>query len=488
MKKQFRWLAVFAFLVSLCACVDEKITSDPSAVLAFSCDTLSFDTMFTNVPSRTLSFYVYNRNRQAVVISSIRLGRGSESYFRYNIDGRIPPENRMLENIEIGAHDSLFVFVEMTADSNRVDFPVFYIDSMLFVTNGVTQDVKLVTYGQDAIILKDFDIQRNTSFGAQRPYLIFGNLHVCEGATLTLEAGTQLYFHDKANLVVDGNLTANGTLEQPVLMRTDRFDRMPDVDKTPYEYMPGQWGGIYLQNAHGVHTINHARIRNCDIGLVVAGTAIAQPTLTLSNSVLHTMTQYGLYAQNAKVELSNCELSNCGTSCLYQLGGELHMAHTTIANYYTWGAREDAALVVANYALNGNLLYLFPVQSAVVENSIVFGSQSSEISLVRDTLTGATFNVLISNSLLKKRKQTEPYYHNNLWANSQNPDSEGVYHPDTVFVSTARRDGGYYNFQLDQHSCARGKADAAVAQRYPTDMLGNNRLADGSPDLGAYEK
>ncbi len=488
MKRPICFLSFFALLLSLCACVDDKVTTDPSAVLAFSCDTLSFDTMFTNVPSRTLSFTVYNRNRRALVISSVRLGRGSESYFRYNLDGRVPPDNKTLENIEIGANDSLFVFVEITADSSKIDVPLFYIDSMIFVTNGVTQDVKLVNYGQDAIILRDAEIGSNTTFNAQRPYLIFGNLHVADNATLTLEAGTRLFFHSKANLVVDGNLVAKGTAEKPVLMRTDRFDRMPDEDKTPYEYMPGQWGGIYLQNAHGTHIIDHAQIRNCDIGVVLVGTSIAQPTLTLTNSVLHSMTQYGLYTQNAKVEMANCELSNCGTSCLYQLGGELRMAHTTIANYYTWGSREDVALVVANYALDGNLLYIFPVQSTVIENSIVFGSQSSEISLLRDTITDATFNVLISNSLLKKRKQNEPFYHDNLWANSQNPDASGTYHSDTVFVNTTRRDGGYYNFQLDQQSQARGRANSSVAQRYPTDLLDHNRLADGSPDLGAYEK
>ncbi len=488
MRRFFRFLAISTLLLSLYACVDDKVTTNPSDVLAFSCDTLSFDTMFTNVPSRTLSFRVYNRNRRAVVISSVRLGRGSDSYFRYNLDGRIPPENKMLENVEIGANDSLFVFVEITADTSHVDFPLFYIDSLLFVTNGVTQDVKLVSYGQDAIILQDAKISEDKTFDAQRPYLIFGNLYVGSNATLTLEAGTRLYFHSQANLVVDGNLLSKGTLEQPVQMRTDRFDRMPDEDRTPYEYMPGQWGGIYLQNAHGTHTIDHTHIRNCDIGLVVVGTSIAQPTLTLTNSVLHSMTQYGLYAQNAQISIANCELSNCGTSCLYQLGGELHMAHSTIANYYTWGTREDAALVVANYALSGNLLYIFPVQSTVIENSIVFGSQSSEISLLHDTITNATYNVLISRSLLKKRKQDEPYYHDNLWANSQNPDDNGTYHPDTVFVCTTRRDGGYYNFQLDQQSQARGQANMSVAQQYPIDMLGKNRLADGSPDLGAYEK
>lgn len=288
--------------------------------------------------------------------------------------------------------------------------------------------------------------------------------------------------------MVDGNLVAKGTAEKPILMRTDRFDRMPDEDKTPYEYMPGQWGGIYLQNAHGTHTIDHAQIRNCDIGVVLVGTSIAQPTLTLTNSVLHSMTQYGLYTQNAKVDMANCELSNCGTSCLYQLGGELRMAHTTIANYYTWGSREDVALVVANYALDGNLLYIFPVQSTVIENSIVFGSQSSEISLLRDTITDATFNVLISNSLLKKRKQDEPFYHDNLWANSQNPDASGYTIPIRFLSIPRAATVATTTSNSTSNRKARGRANISVAQRYPTDLLGHNRLADGHPDLGAYEK
>ncbi len=491
MKKIANVVLIFISLVGFSACVDEKFTDDPSAILAFSCDTLSFDTMFTNVPSRTFSFYIYNRNKQALNISSVRLGRGAESYFRYNLDGRVPSESKMLENVEIKAKDSLFVFVEMTADKNNADFPVYYLDSMIFVTNGVTQDVKLVVYGQDAVVLESYSINRNTTLDSNRPYLIFDYLHVPENLTLTLAAGTRLYFHDRANLVVDGNLVAEGTLEKPVLMRTDRFDRMPDEDQTPYDYMPGQWGGIYLQNPHGKHRLNHTHIRSCDIGVVLSGTSIAQPTLSLTNCVLHTMTQYGLYTQNGNVEISNCEISNCGTACFYQLGGTSRMAHTTIANYYMWGKRQDAAFVLSNYYLDGNLLYLFPITSAVVENSIIFGNQSNEISLLRDTITDATYNVLISNSLLKMRKDLSDRFVDNYWANSQNPDANGVYHPDTIFVNTSIRDiseTGYFNFQLDEKSRAIGKANHAVAAKYPTDMLGKNRLADGAPDLGAYEK
>lgn len=489
MSKQFLSIFVVSIL-SLCvavSCVDEKFTTDPSAILHFSCDTLSFDTVFTTIPSRTLSFYVYNNNDRALKISSVRLGRGQDSYFRFNFDGRLPGDANLLEDIEIKANDSLFVFVELTVDPNETDFPVFYMDSMVFITNGQTQDVKLVTYGQDAIIFKGGSLTVNTTFTADKPYLFFGNFFVNEGITLTLDAGTHLYFHDKANLVVNGNLVSNGTLENPVEMRTDRFDKMPDEDKTPYDYMPGQWGGIYLQNSKGSYLLNYTKIKNCDIGIVLVGDASNQPSLKVTNSVIHSMTQYGIYAQYGKLEISNTEISNCGTSCLYILGGESYVVHTTIANYYTWGTRENPSLVIANYILNGNLLYLFPITSSVVENSIVYGNLNTEIALQKDTFTNATYNVLVSNTLLKARKTERDEYYNIIWSNSVN----GLALSDTVFMNVSIRDiktNGYYNFQLDQKSMARGKANKAVAGRFPTDLLGKNRLFDGYPDLGAYEK
>jgi len=473
------------------SCVDEKFTNDPSAVLSFSCDTLSFDTMFTDIPSRTVSFYIYNTNDKALNISSARLANGADSYFRFNLDGRIPAATNLLENIEIKANDSLFVFVELTVDPNNQNFPVFYMDSMVFVTNGQIQDVKLVTYGQDAIVFDSYSFPDNATLTADKPYLIFNYMHVKEGKTLTLKAGTRLFFHNKANFVVDGNLVSNGTLENPVVMRTDRFDKMPDVDQTPYDYMPGQWGGIYLQNSKGVHSLNHTFIRGCDLGVILLGTGSTHPSLVLQNCVLHSMTQYGLYAQNAKVTIENTEISNCGTSCLYLLGGESYAVHTTLANYYAWGTRESETLVIANYQLDGTALYLYPITSAVIENSIVFGNQSKEILLQKDTFTNAIYNVLISNTLIKSKRLEDSEFHNITWANSQNANSQGVYLNDTVFVNASISDiakTGYYNFQLDPNSIARSKANQSVSERYPIDLLGKNRLLDTNPDLGAYEK
>ena len=52
---------------------NESITSDPSAKLQFSTDTVFFDTIFTQLSSVTLHFKVYNRGDRAVNVSEIKL-------------------------------------------------------------------------------------------------------------------------------------------------------------------------------------------------------------------------------------------------------------------------------------------------------------------------------------------------------------------------------------------------------------------------------
>ena len=107
----------------------------------------------------------------------------------------------------------------------------------------------------------------------------------------------------------------------------------------------------------------------------------------------------------------------------------------------------------------------------------------------KDTFTNAMYNVLVSNTLIKSKRLEDAEFHNITWARSQNTTVQGV--SDTVFVNTSTEkiaETGYYNFQLDVKSIARSKANSAVAGRYPVDLLGKNRLFDGAPDLGAYEK
>ena len=93
-----------------------KFLTDPSVMLEFSADTIIFDTVFTTVGSTTEILKFYNRENQAIEVSSIYLAGGSASQFRINVDGISGTE---FENIEIPAEDSLFIFVEVTVDPHQ---------------------------------------------------------------------------------------------------------------------------------------------------------------------------------------------------------------------------------------------------------------------------------------------------------------------------------------------------------------------------------
>ncbi|HPD54413.1 MAG TPA: hypothetical protein PLI08_10740, partial [Bacteroidia bacterium] len=136
-------LAFFGLLIGFSSCKKDEFITDGDAKLEFSTDTVIFDTVFTTVGSSTEVFVVYNRNDQPVKVSSIRLATGDQSMFRLNVDG-LP--GRSFSDVEIGADDSIFIFVEVTVDPNNQNTPLVVTDSILFETNGNLQDIDLVAW------------------------------------------------------------------------------------------------------------------------------------------------------------------------------------------------------------------------------------------------------------------------------------------------------------------------------------------------------
>ena len=84
------------------SCRKDNITTNPSDKLAFSTDTLTFDTVFTTLGSTTLYFTVHNPNSQKISISNIHLSGGENSIFRLNIDGQAINQ---AANVEIPANE-----------------------------------------------------------------------------------------------------------------------------------------------------------------------------------------------------------------------------------------------------------------------------------------------------------------------------------------------------------------------------------------------
>ena len=137
----------FAMAASLAACAeDESFSTSRADVLSFSVDTVKMDTTFSNVPTPTYSFWVYNRSGKALRCSSVRLENGNQTGYRVNVDGTyLSPElGYQTQDVEVRKGDSVRVFVELTSPLQHADDPQLVADNLLFqLESGVQQKVNL---------------------------------------------------------------------------------------------------------------------------------------------------------------------------------------------------------------------------------------------------------------------------------------------------------------------------------------------------------
>ena len=210
---------MICFVALFSSCIKENdINTDPSCKLAFSADTVMFDTVFTTLGSSTHQLKIYNHYQEDLKISSIRLMGGNSSRFRINVDGVSGSD---FYDKTIPANDSLFVFLNVTIDPNDQTTPFVVEDEITFVTNGNTQSVKLMAWGQNAHYIvadrhingfPDFKIVADsldiTHWTNDLPYVIYGYALINSYGTLHIHDGTHIYVHGGGGLWswIDGQL------------------------------------------------------------------------------------------------------------------------------------------------------------------------------------------------------------------------------------------------------------------------------------------
>ncbi|BEG98254.1 right-handed parallel beta-helix repeat-containing protein [Bacteroides sedimenti] len=447
------------------SCNEESFSTDSTHLLTFSQDTLSFDTVFTTIGSATAQIKVYNPNNKPLLISSIMLANAANSGFKVNIDGQ---KGTQFADVEIQAKDSMHIFVEVKINPLDRDNPVLIKDSLVFTTNGVKQDVKLMAYGQDVIILKGKTINRDSTFTSNRPILIYDSLKVSEGANLNCEAGTKLYFHDKANLLLHGTINAQGTLGNPVLFRGDRLDKM--FTNLPYDRVPGQWGGIHIYSGSYNNRFDYADIHSGKYGILCDSSAVDQNKLEMTNSIVHNVEGDGLSLISCKAAISNCQITNAGKNCVNLLGGDYTFTHCTIADFYSWGIRKGVALTYSNY--NGKIDY--PVKASFY-NCLITGTSADEIAGSKSDKQNVSFDYYFSHSLINSKEEpASDVLVNITWAKENK----------FIYIG---KDDFRYDFRPDSLNKAINIADPEIARNYPYDLNGRYRLKDGKPDAGCYE-
>ncbi|MDY5969984.1 MAG: hypothetical protein SPJ13_08250, partial [Bacteroidales bacterium] len=128
-------------------CVKSYLT-DSSAMLRFSLDTLSFDTVFTQMGTTVRVVKVYNDHNAPLMLETVTMKGGDGSRFRMNVDG---DSSRVVRNVEVGAHDSLFLFVRANINPNDQASPFLVEDAMVFAFNGKKQELPVRAYGRNAV-------------------------------------------------------------------------------------------------------------------------------------------------------------------------------------------------------------------------------------------------------------------------------------------------------------------------------------------------
>jgi hypothetical protein len=392
----FFYVLIFAIAIAALTsgCRKERFATDASEVLSFSQDTVLFDTVFTSLGSTTQIFKIYNTHSENLRVSSIALEGGSDSDFIINVDG---DNGTTFSNIEILPNDSLFIFVEVTVDPNSALTPFVIEDKITFETNGTTQEVILVAWGQNAYFHGGIGglqvLPANEVWNNDLPHVVYGIVAVDQGNTLTINEGTQVYIHSKSGIYCfESCIDVNGTLGNEVVFQNDRLE-------PAFDDVPGQWGiqldfqvegvggpeiasiargGIWLVRSP-CSTIDYAIIKNGGMGIQVDSTGTSGFALEINNSIITNMSGIGFWANyGANVKATNLLVSNCGEICgFFSYGGKYHVDNCSFLNYWSDGIRSTPAFALQNFfEPQGAPIEIFQVTDSRFRNCIMYGNNA----------------------------------------------------------------------------------------------------------------
>jgi hypothetical protein len=444
-------------------CRKEKFITDGSAQLEFSEDTIIFDTVFTTVGSVTQYLKVYNPHKGIIRISEIYIEGGQNSNYRLNVDGT---PGKSFTDVEIGAEDSIFIFVEVTVDPNSGTSPLILSDKIIFKTNGNEQKVDLVAWGQDAYFYKPaphsnaFYMTCNFTLPTDKPNVFYGYAIVDENCDLTVPAGAKLHFHPGSGIIVyKGSLNVNGTVTNKVIIQGDRLEY-------DYQDVSGQWEGIRMIQPK-TSSIKHAVVKNGFYGLWVDTTFSSTDLITLDKTEISNMASLGIYGNaGARITATNCLVKDCG---LYGLaltyGGDFVFNHCTFGNYWSEAIRNTPNFYFKNWfetSAGDNIRDI----NLTMDNSIVYGNLNNEFET--DLKPATVMNYVFKNCFIKSDKDLSDATHYVSISKNIDPGFE---------------DPGEGKLKLVAGSACIGAANPGTS--LPDDI--DEKVRDASPDVGCYE-
>lgn len=458
-------ILMLSALVIFSSCSKDGFITNPDASLSTSTNIVKFDTVFTSIGSVTQSFKINNPNDKKLLLSSIRLGGGTQSPFKLNINGSPSTE---ISNYAVDANDSIYVFVTVNIDPNFNNLPFLVQDSIEINYNGNTRMVQLEAYGQNANFLRNTVIRENRVWNNRLPYVILGGLQVDTNVTLTIDPGCKIYAHANAPILIDGTLIANGTKDQPIIFTGDRLDE-------DYRDLPASWPGIYFRETSKGNKLTFSNIKNAYRGVIAEYPANdGNFKVTMQQCIVDNAYDAGLLFVASSFDVNNSLISNCGSNISILLGGDYKLTNCTVATYSSYLTHKNPVLSADNFAeINGS--EVTNSLSAVFENCIFWGEETNLITDEAVILKKGSdpFNVLFDHCIY--RNATDP-------SNSIIRESLLNLNPqfDTLDYSKKRFD--FHTSAADAPGLNKG-----IATSYPKDLDDKIR-AVGITDIGCYEQ
>ena len=437
----------FVFFITACDNKDE-FNHDSNFSLAFSKDSITFDTIFSGLPSTTKQLKIYNPSSQTILINEIRLE--NDTNYQLNIDG---VNGNLSKNIEILPKDSLYIFIKLNAVDLNQDAPRILNDYLLFSFNSKVLKFKLKSWTQDVIRFSKNKLETQT-WSKNRPYFIEENLTLEKDHKLSIQAGTKVYFKKGAGLHIKGELNIKGSFKEPVFFGSSRKEEL-------YKNVPGQWEGLFFYSESKNNIISHLQLENSIKGINAQSDINNNNKLEVEYSKFLNFTKTGIATNNFNLKMHDVIVSNCGEqNVLLEGNGDFEFSHCNLINFWQIASRTKNCLSYLANETSDNPFKIY--------NSIIYGLNLNELEIKN------TANIEIENCLIKLNDENQ----NILSASFKSC----IFNTEPNFIDKNKHN---YNLRLGSPLINTAKLD--FANHHPLDFNGNSRLSDTSPDIGCFE-